>query len=92
MTRPEDAAGFLLVSIGPHRDRLFLEHYSNDADLLHVISGRTAADLCGEAVNVGALSDLSHATYLGREALKAELALRYGLEYEQDRPITLSSS
>jgi len=89
LSGPEDAAGFLLVSIGPHRDRLFLEHYSNDAELLHVISSRTADDLCKEAVNAGALSDLSHAAYLGREALKAELALRYGLEYEQDRLITL---
>ncbi len=89
MSRPEDAAGFLLVSIGPHRDRLFLEHYSNDAELLHVISSRTADDLCKEAVSVGALSDLAHATYLGREALKAEMALRYGLAYEQDRLIAL---
>ncbi|MCH8199922.1 MAG: DUF4346 domain-containing protein [Chloroflexi bacterium] len=91
MARPEDAAGFVLVSIGPRRDRLFLEHYSNDAELRHVISGRTADEICKEAVAVGALSELSHATYIGREALKAELALRYGLEYEQDRPITLAT-
>ena len=92
MARPEDAAGFLLVSIGPHRDRLFLEHYSNGAQLLHVISGRTADNVCKEAVSVGALSDLSHATYIGREMLKAELALQHGLEYEQDRALTLPSA
>ncbi len=92
MARPEDAAGFLLVSIGPHRDRLFLEHYSNDAELLHVISGRTADQICKEAVGVGALSDLSHATYIGREMLKAELALQHGLEYEQDRALTLPAA
>ena len=89
MSRPEDAAGFVLVSIGPRRDRLFLEHYSNDAELLNVISGRTADDICKQAISVGALSELSHATYIGREALKAELALRHGLEYEQDRALTL---
>ena len=92
VARPEDAAGFLLVSIGPHRDRLFLEHYSNGAELLHVISGRTADNVCKEAVSVGALSDLSHATYIGREMLKAELALQHGLEYEQDRALTLPSA
>ena len=90
MSRPEDPAGFVLVSIGPLRDRIVLEHYSNDAELLHVMSGRTANDVCRLAVAAGAVSDLSHATYIGREALKAELAIRHELAYEQDRALELS--
>ena len=42
------------------------------------------------AVATGAISDLSHATYIGREALKAELAIRHELAYEQDRALELS--
>lgn len=92
MARPEDPAGFVLISIGPRGDRLFLEHYSNDAELLHVISGRTANAICKEAIAVGALADLSHATYVGREAFKAELALQGGFGYEQDRPVALQTA
>ena len=33
--------------------------------------------------------DPSHATSIGREMLKAELALQDGLEYEHDRALTL---
>ncbi len=89
-SRPEDPAGFVLVSVGPLRDRIVLEHYSNEAELLHVMSGRTANDVCRSAVATGAVSDLSHATYIGREALKAELAIRHELQYEQDRALELS--
>lgn len=92
MSRPEDPAGFLLLSVGPYRDRIVLEHYSNDAQLLHVLHGRSADDVCGQALRAGALSELAHATYVGREALKAELALRHGLAYEQDRALELQSN
>ena len=89
MARPEDAAGFILVTAGPHGDRIIAEHYSRDAELLHVVAAPTADALCRQLVDCGALSELSHATYIGRDALKAELALQHGLPYEQDRPLTL---
>jgi tetrahydromethanopterin S-methyltransferase subunit A len=36
------------------------------------------------------ISKLSHAAYLGSELTKAESALRLGLRYEQDKPLSRS--
>ncbi len=91
MARPEDQAGFILVTAGPHGDRIIAEHYSRDAALLHIVAAPTAEALCRQLVQCGAVSELSHASYIGREALKAELALQNGLRYEQDRPLTLAA-
>lgn len=86
---PEDPAGMLLLSIGARRDRIVAEHYSLEAELLRSVVGRSAAELCERLMAAGAVSDLGHAAYVGREAQKAELALRLGLPYEQDRPLEL---
>jgi tetrahydromethanopterin S-methyltransferase subunit A len=85
--RPEDAAGFLLISLGPYRDRIVVEHYSREAELRAVFEGRAAEELSSRLVDAGAVSDLSHAAYAGRELLKAEVALVRGLQYEQDREL-----
>jgi tetrahydromethanopterin S-methyltransferase subunit A len=89
--RAEDPAGFLLVSLGPYRDSIVVEHYSRDAELRQIFAGRTAEDLSRTIVGAGAVSDLSHAAYVGRELVKAEIALTRGLTYEQDRDLQLSA-
>ncbi|MDP6606759.1 MAG: hypothetical protein QF664_10945 [Dehalococcoidia bacterium] len=82
MGRPDDPAGFILITLGPHGDRIVAEHYSRDAELLHVVAAPAAEAVSRQLVECGALSDLGHATYAGREAHKAEFALQHGLPYE----------
>jgi dihydropteroate synthase-like protein len=51
------------------------------------ITGRNATDLYNEIVSRKLLTQLGHAAYLGRELAKAEIALRLGKNYVQDRDI-----
>jgi len=66
-------------------DRIVVEHYSPRNELLRVIEGKTARDLCITLIRNGWVSKLDHAAYLGRELMRAELALTSGQPYEQDR-------
>jgi tetrahydromethanopterin S-methyltransferase subunit A len=51
--------------------------------------GRTAAEVSGAILAAGLVSQLDHAAYLGAELARAELALRLGVPYRQDRPLAL---
>lgn len=54
----------------------------------HIYTGRTAKELCitifEDATNPCPISYLDHAAYLGREFVRAEIALVSGKEYIQD--------
>jgi dihydropteroate synthase-like protein len=50
----------------------------------NVIKGKTADDVYGNIMELGLVSRIDHAAYLGRELTKAEIALKTGKEYIQD--------
>jgi hypothetical protein len=52
-------------------------------------AGRTAAELSRAILAEDLVSRLDHAAYLGAELARAEIALRLGLPYRQDRPLRL---
>lgn len=85
----DDPAGFLLLSVGPRGDRLVAEHYTRDAAWLASYEAPTAESLCSLLAESGAVTELTHAAYVGREAMKAELAMKHGLTYVQDRALEL---
>ncbi|MHB1845455.1 MAG: DUF4346 domain-containing protein [Deltaproteobacteria bacterium] len=80
-----DPAGYLVVYPDGARQRLVLEHFSNDGVLGCVIEGLTPAALYGEAIERGLVTRLDHAAYLGRELARAERSLQGGEPYVQDR-------
>lgn len=49
-----------------------------------IIKGKTAENILAKIVEMGLLSRIDHASYLGSELAKAEIALRTGKEYIQD--------
>jgi dihydropteroate synthase len=51
------------------------------------VEGTTAVKICESIIRLGLVSDMGHATYLGRELEKAEIALRTGRSYVQDDPL-----
>ena len=62
----------------------------NDEAHANLISAAPDGLLLAKAVvENGLVGDYGHALYLGREAQKAEVALRLGLDYEQDRQLEL---
>ncbi|MCW4044100.1 MAG: dihydropteroate synthase-like protein [Candidatus Bathyarchaeota archaeon] len=52
-----------------------------------IIKGRTAEGVYAKVVEMGLMTRLEHAAYLGNELAKAEIALRTGKEYIQDTPL-----
>ena len=80
-----DPAGYFVVYPDRINRRLVLEHYSNKGVLDRIFSDETATALYTSAVHAKLVSRLDHAAYLGRELARAELALKSGDDYVQDR-------
>lgn len=79
-----DPAGYFVIYVDEKRSLIIVEHYSNEGFLDVVIEGREAAELYVPAVEMGLLSRLDHACYLGRELARAEYALACGEPFTQD--------
>lgn len=79
-----DKAGYFVIIPCAHKKVIVVEHYGYDNKLLHTIEGKDARSLCSTIIENGWVTELSHATYLGRELAKAELALKDGTKYIQD--------
>jgi len=82
-----DPRGLFLIGLRRETNEIVLDHYAADRRHRGVVVGTDAEAICHTLVREGLVSELSHAAYLGREVAKAEEALRWGLEYEQDRPL-----
>ena len=55
-----------------------------------IIKGKTAEDIYAKIVEMDLVTRLDHVAYLGSELAKAEIALKTGKEYIQDRPLLRS--
>jgi tetrahydromethanopterin S-methyltransferase subunit A len=79
-----DKAGYFVIVPLAERGLIHVEHYAYDNTLLHNIEGPDARALYLTMISQQWVSELSHAAYLGKELVKAELALKGGLAYVQD--------
>ncbi len=52
-----------------------------------VLKGETAKAVYDEIIRMGLISRIEHATYLGSELEKAEIASKTGKNYVQDFPL-----
>jgi len=52
-----------------------------------VIRGKTAEGICDEIIKRGLIDEIEHAAYLGRELQKAEIALKTGRSYLQEKKL-----
>ena len=80
-----DPAGYLVIYPDRAQGRLVLEHYSNKGVLNRMFAATSAAALYTRVIELGLISRLDHAAYLGRELARAEHALQSGENYIQDR-------
>jgi tetrahydromethanopterin S-methyltransferase subunit A len=95
----KDPAGFFVVFLDKERKEIVVEFYEGvkkdekkgkkigTGKLCIVVCGTDAEALCHTIAREELVSRFEHAAYLGRELQKAELALEYGLDYEQDGDI-----
>lgn len=82
-----DKAGSFFVSI--KNGKIVVEQYSARNELLRIIEGHTARDLCITLIRNGWVSRLDHAAWLGRELLRAELSMQSGEQFVPDRTMAL---
>lgn len=79
-----DNAGYFVIVPLTDKGIINVEHYSYDNSLLRVIEGTNARAIYHTIINNGWVTELSHAAYLGKELVKAELSLQHGFKYVQD--------
>ncbi len=60
---------------------------TNEEPLSDSYRGKTALQLATKIADEGIISEPYHAIYLGRELEKAEMAIRFGIDYVQDSPL-----
>ncbi len=82
-----DSRGIFKISIDRAEGVLVALHYVslNMSKPLNIIKGKTADGVFSKIMAKGLVSKLDHAAYLGSELAKAEIALRTGKEYIQDK-------
>ena len=59
-------------------------------DMISVISGKTAIEIVNTLIKHKYISSLQHAADMGIELCKAELALKYKLDYVQDKNLKIN--
>lgn len=84
----EDDRGYFVIDVKD--DHIEVTLYDKNGDTLKVFRGTSATRLRDECCLY--VSNIRHACYLGQELMKAELALKNGLNYVQDQPLSMESS
>lgn len=79
-----DPAGYFVILTVLGKRTLRVEHYDYQNRLLHVVEGKTARSLYWTIIRLGWVSELLHASYLGKELTRAEQALEAGSPFVQD--------
>ncbi|MEN8262467.1 MAG: hypothetical protein ABFR82_03295 [Nitrospirota bacterium] len=79
-----DKAGYFVILPSKKTSVILVEHYSYDNKLLRKIEGNNGRDIYFTIINNKWVTELSHAAYLGKELIKAELSIKKGFKFVQD--------
>ena len=79
-----DKSGYFVIIPSKNNGSLLVEHYSNDNKLLRKIEGKSSRDIYLTIIENKWVSDLGHASYLGKELARAELSIKKGFKFIQD--------
>ena len=84
-----DPKGFFKIMIDRERESIVALHFSTATQKIPdlIVKGKEAVELCGKIMEMGLVTTLEHAAYLGTELGKAEVALRSVKEYIQGDPL-----
>ena len=91
-----DPKGYFLIEIDRKNKLLrvgyckFTKLGSNPInDMVSIVSGKTAIEIVNTLIRNKYISSLQHAADMGIELCKAELALKYNLNYVQDKDLKI---
>lgn len=83
-----DSRGNFVVKI--EGEKIKVSHFSPDGSrVLEEFEGKTARQVFDQIIKALGVSQISHAFDLGAELQKAEIALKMGMPYNQDRALNL---
>lgn len=82
-----DPQGFFKIGIDRDRSLIIAVYQGRKGSI--TIKGATAEAVAKKIIDLGLISQLDHAAYLGMELQKAEIALRLNKSYVQDEPFPL---
>ena len=91
-----DPKGYFLIAVD-RKDNLLRVGYCKFTkldnnpvnDMVAEITGKTAIEIVNTLIKENYISSLQHAADMGIELCKAELALKYNLDYVQDKDLIL---
>lgn len=66
------------------RGVIHVEHYSYDNRLLNSLESTSPRALYLRLIEEGWVTEMSHVAYLGKELVKAEFSIQFGIPYLQD--------
>jgi len=81
-----DPKGYFKIYIDDKKNLILITHFNNSInfkDATLTLAGDNAESLYKTIIKSGLVSRLDHAAYLGKELVKAELALNLGMPYSQ---------
>ncbi len=91
-----DPKGYFLIAIDREKKLLRVGYckftkLGNEPtnDMVSIVSGRTSIEIVNTLIRNKYISSLQHAADMGIELCKAELALKYKLNYIQDKDLEL---
>jgi dihydropteroate synthase-like protein len=84
-----DDEGMFKVVIDRNESTIAVLHFatSNADKPVNIVKGKTAESIYAKVVELGLVTRLDHAAYLGSELAKAEIALKTGKSYVQDNSL-----
>ena len=83
----QDPKGYFLIRLERNQKKIEVGFATNTHVITKRIIGSSAQEMYNTLVRKRLLTRREHAAYLGKELYKAELALKYGLNYRQDFPL-----
>ncbi|MBC8308160.1 MAG: DUF4346 domain-containing protein [Pelagibacterales bacterium] len=91
-----DPRGYFLIAIDKKKKILHVGYCvfkkkgkKSVNEMISIVSGKTAIEIVNTLIKYKYISSLQHAANMGIELCKAELALRYKLNYIQDKDLKI---
>ncbi|MFC2154369.1 DUF4346 domain-containing protein [Candidatus Altiarchaeota archaeon] len=86
-----DPKGFFVIDVDNNRKKIVVQFFGYNRKLKEKFSSSSAEKLCKEILEKELVSNIQHAAYIGRELVKAEVALNTGKKYVQDESLEFCS-
>ena len=91
-----DPKGYFLIAVDKKKKLLRVGYCTfrklgnkRVSDMISIISGNTAIEIVNTLIRNKSISSCQHAADMGIELCKAELALKYKLDYIQDKDLEI---